>query len=103
MHSQGRAKTPNLLFGAVFLEIDPLQNFQACGIDRRHIQQPLLSEAIRLVEEANTEDYEGKFIIPRELVFLREAEKLLSQKQVWAIGDQREMIPIENLLQNISF
>ena len=37
-----------------------------------------LSEAIRLVSEANTEDYEGQFIIPRELIFLREAEKILS-------------------------
>ena len=36
-----------------------------------------MNEAIRLVSEANTEDYQGQFIIPRELVFLREAEKLL--------------------------
>lgn len=36
-----------------------------------------MKEAIKLVSEANTEDYQGQFIIPRELVFLREAEKLL--------------------------
>lgn len=32
-----------------------------------------LKDAIQLVADANTENYEGKFIIPRELVFLREA------------------------------
>ena len=35
-----------------------------------------LPEAIRLVSESNTEDYQGKFIIPRELVFLQKAEKM---------------------------
>ena len=36
-----------------------------------------LKEAIRLVEVSNTEDYQGRFIIPRELLFLREAEKMI--------------------------
>jgi 8-oxo-dGTP pyrophosphatase MutT (NUDIX family) len=39
-----------------------------------------LDQAITLMEEANTEDYQGKFIIPRELVFLHEAKKLLFHK-----------------------
>lgn len=40
-----------------------------------------LDEAIRLVSEANTEDYQGQFIAPRDLVILREAKKLFTQKQ----------------------
>lgn len=39
-----------------------------------------LEEAIRLVAGANTEDYQGKFIIPRELVFLRETQRLFRDK-----------------------
>lgn len=34
-----------------------------------------LDEAIRLVEESNTEEYQSGFIIPRELVFLREVKR----------------------------
>lgn len=39
-----------------------------------------LPRAIELVSQANTEDYQGQFIIPRELVFLREAEIALLSK-----------------------
>ena len=36
----------------------------------------LPSEAIKLLESDKPSDYEGQFIVARELVFLREAEKL---------------------------
>jgi hypothetical protein len=36
-----------------------------------------LNEAIRLVEVSNTEDYQGGFIVPRELVLLREARRII--------------------------
>jgi 8-oxo-dGTP pyrophosphatase MutT (NUDIX family) len=36
-----------------------------------------MDEAIRLVEISNTEDYQSGFIVPRELVLLREAKKLI--------------------------
>lgn len=37
-----------------------------------------ITTAIQLVHETNTEDYQGQFIIPRELVILEEAVQLLS-------------------------
>ncbi len=37
-----------------------------------------LNEAIQLAQDANTEAYEGTFIVPRELVLLREAERILA-------------------------
>lgn len=39
-----------------------------------------LSEAIKLIEDANTEDYEGKFMISRDLAFLKEAEKVSKEQ-----------------------
>mgnify|MGYP001587960347 FL=1 len=36
-----------------------------------------LDEAIRLVETSNTEEYESGFIVPRELVLLREAKRIV--------------------------
>lgn len=36
-----------------------------------------LDEAIRLVEISNTEEYQAGFIVPRELVLLREAKRLI--------------------------
>jgi len=40
-----------------------------------------LEEAIRLVSESNTEDYQGQFIIPRDLVILREAKNIMEKTQ----------------------
>lgn len=34
-------------------------------------------EAIRLIEVSNTEEYESGFIVPRELVLLREAKRII--------------------------
>lgn len=39
-----------------------------------------LQEAIKRISETNTEDYQGKFIVPRELVFLREAENICASR-----------------------
>ncbi len=36
-----------------------------------------LDEAIRLVSEANTEDYQGHFIVPRDLIILRRAKEIV--------------------------
>jgi 8-oxo-dGTP pyrophosphatase MutT (NUDIX family) len=37
-----------------------------------------LRDAVRLVSESNSEDYQGLFIVPRDLAFLRETERILS-------------------------
>jgi 8-oxo-dGTP pyrophosphatase MutT (NUDIX family) len=37
-----------------------------------------LDEAIRMVEKSNTEEYQSGFIVPRELILLREAKKFVT-------------------------
>jgi ADP-ribose pyrophosphatase YjhB (NUDIX family) len=38
-----------------------------------------LDEAIQLVEKSNTEEYQSGFIVPRELILLREAKRIVEK------------------------
>lgn len=47
-----------------------------------------LTEAIRLASEANTEEYQGIVIIPRDLLILQEAEKIQNKlHKTWSYRD----------------
>ncbi len=62
-HTVGQKGTPT------FSEKELRDQFKALWVP--------LAEAIRLATESNTEEYQGRFIIPRDLMLLQEAQKIL--------------------------